>query len=152
MFMRSKFANNAFLNFDLMINLLVTRMIIRSKFANNAFRVLISWSKCQSPDQYQCKLWSHQKGEFWSHDRNFNLMKKLNFDLMKFDLMIISQISIEENNVFVPSRQGWYHMIKILDLKIWPKILIQKYQIRSKNESLVAVKTFEILWQLSVNY
>ena len=36
-FMRSKLANNAFLNVDLMIDLLVARTIMRSKFANNAF-------------------------------------------------------------------------------------------------------------------
>ena len=35
--MRSKFANDAFLSFDLMINLLATSAIMRSKFANNAF-------------------------------------------------------------------------------------------------------------------
>jgi hypothetical protein len=35
--MRSKVVNNAFLSFDLMINLLVTRMIIRSKVANDTF-------------------------------------------------------------------------------------------------------------------
>jgi hypothetical protein len=35
--MRSKFANNAFFSFDLMIALLVLRTSMRSKFANNAF-------------------------------------------------------------------------------------------------------------------
>ena len=35
--MRSKFVNNAFLSFDLMINLLAASVIMRTKFAYNAF-------------------------------------------------------------------------------------------------------------------
>ncbi len=50
--------------------------------------VLISWCKCQPPDQYYCKFWFYEKGEFWPQDQKFDLLKKLNFDLMKFNLMI----------------------------------------------------------------
>ena len=75
-FMRSKFAHNAFLNFDLMIDLLATRIIKTHKSIN--FDLLIKIKK---------KIQSHEKGEFQYHDHNFDLMKKLNFDLMKFDLM-----------------------------------------------------------------
>ncbi len=63
-----------------MIVLATNKSIMRSKLLIMLFWVLISWSKCQPPDQI----------EFQSHDRKFNLLKKLNFDLMKFDLMIIS--------------------------------------------------------------
>jgi hypothetical protein len=82
LFMRSKLATNAFLNFDLMIDLLVTRAIMRSKFANNTFLGFDLMIKCQPPDQYYCKFRSHEKGEFLSHDHNFDLIKKSNFDLM----------------------------------------------------------------------
>ncbi len=41
-FMRSKFADSAFLNFDLMIALAANNLFMRSKFANNASWVLIS--------------------------------------------------------------------------------------------------------------
>ncbi len=82
--MRSKFANNAFLSFDLMINLLVTRTIMRLKLVIMLFWVLISWSKCWTPDQYYWTpliswkswiliswslFWSHEKVEFWSHEK-----------------------------------------------------------------------------------
>ncbi len=60
-FMRSKFAHNAFLNFDLMIDLLATRMIKTHKSIN---------FECQPSDQNLKKIQSHEKGEFL----NFNIM------------------------------------------------------------------------------
>jgi hypothetical protein len=40
------------LSFDLMMDMLATRTIKRSKIEIMLFCVLISWSKCQPPDQY----------------------------------------------------------------------------------------------------
>jgi hypothetical protein len=65
-----------------MIDVLVTRTIMGSKFANNAFLGFDLMIKCQPPNQYYCKFRSHEKGEFLSHDRNLDLMKKSSFDLM----------------------------------------------------------------------
>ncbi len=69
LFMRLKFAKNAFLNFDHMIALAANKLFVRLKFANNAvlgfdhiIKVLTSWSKLSNIiDQ----IWSHEKVEFW---------------------------------------------------------------------------------------
>ena len=75
-FMRSKLANNAFLNVDLMIDLLVARTIMRSKFANNAFlnfdliknsviRRSNHYYEFQPHESYK-KIWSHDRVIIWS--------------------------------------------------------------------------------------
>jgi hypothetical protein len=66
--MRSKLPNNAFLNFNLMIDLLVTRMIMRPK-PKNIIREF--WSHDQSVNlliNIIEQIWSHEKVEFQSHE------------------------------------------------------------------------------------
>ena len=77
LFMRSKFTNNAFLSFDLMIDLLATRTIMRSKCVIMLVWVSISLSKCRPPDRH-CQILMNK----------FNLMNTLNFDLMKKWILI----------------------------------------------------------------
>ena len=72
--------------FDHMMDLLVARTIMRSKL----IKALI----------LSVDLLINIIEQIRSHDRNFDLMKKLNFDLMKFDLMIISHLTVQYDTHF----------------------------------------------------
>jgi hypothetical protein len=94
--MRSKFPNNAFLSFDLMIDLLATRTIMRSKCVIMLVWVSISLSKCRPPDRH-CQILMNK----------FDLMKKLNFDLMKKWI----SISWKLTSWSIPTLTNWNHWL-----------------------------------------
>ena len=105
-FMKPKVANNVFLTFDLMNNLLAASTIIRSKVFKLMIVLLTSWSNFT--ETYYCNFWSHEKHKFLS----ISWLKLLSiscFDLVKFDLLN-------------PCPCCWYIMKKYCIRELWIRI------------------------------
>jgi len=128
-----KIANNAFLNFNLMIE------------------VSISWSKLSNINE---QIQPHEQIEFWPHNRKFDLLKKLNFDLMKLDLLtptlhlynLFSTVFSIENhpNIFVRPRHNNPYTS-------FPSFVARKNALEFENSYLYSDYFFNF-WNWFVNY